>query len=85
MSGYSLDGTSHISQINWLKKEYDGIDIRSYCEMPVFELDVDVIQPTTDCFKDYQLMDEVLEAKKKFEDGEIASYEEVFGHLQPGL
>jgi hypothetical protein len=35
--------------------------------------------------EDEQFFTEALEAKKAFEKGDVASYEEVFGHSQPEL
>ena len=74
-----------IEQIsNWFDEESVGIKITSYFENVerVIAKISDESQPS-DIVQNEELGKEILEAKKRFEQGETVSYEEVFGHSQP--
>lgn len=82
--------TDSIDDINWTDFQVEGISVSSYFESAdLFSINkTDLSQPTdlvSKVLEDDGFGDELLEAKERFEHGESASYEEVFGEPQPDL
>ena len=93
MAGFDASSmTDSIDNINWSDgDEILGVSVSSYFESVDLFLSNDIInssQPTNiiglgDDSNGFT--EELLEAKARFDNGEVASYEEVFGEPQPDL